>query len=579
MKKATRRERAAAKRGQQDERQNPSPSGNGPLIRNLLIIALLIVTIAIVWKERERTLAARALEMQKHHASPPPPPTITVAPAPRPPEVAPAPAPESAEETAKETEPAPEAPPAAPTQPDGPTPAQSLIRLRAELAAGKRDTMPVGTLTRGDSDYFLVTTPMTWLQANGFADAYGGHLPLVAERDTRDWLAGHLAGRTPGDPARSSLWIGTRRLAGKWQQVDGNPLATAPVGEGDFAALRGDASLHARGEADLHPFFIQWQRDGSNPASLRAVLARTKAALESARPDPYPPGTLELGERHLLVVARAVDAAEARELAALAGGCLMIPATPEEADWLATGIDAQAHPDGLWLGGRQNGGEWKWDSGEAWTFARWDPAKPPGEDETALRHLPGAGWQASDPAAKTSGFIIEWSRDAATSSPLPAAESADTLFTAARSRIRPLEEQRDAALAANARTFTWNLDTWLRTNNKSEIARWQPRVAALKASVRDKRVPDQLPRTPGNHFSPRMLKVARDAATKQRSIDADFLAKAARIRDAQVARLRELAAEEERRGQPSLARRHGAAAEAAADLASWLEQISATPGR
>jgi hypothetical protein len=76
-----------------------------------------------------------------------------------------------------------------------------------------------------------------------------------------------------------------------------------------------------------------------------------------------------------------------------------------------------------------------------------------------------------------------------------------------------------------------------------------------------------------------MLKVARDAATKQRSIDADFLAKAARIRDAQVARLRELAAEEERRGQPALARRRSDAADAAADLDSWLERITATPGR
>jgi hypothetical protein len=438
--------------------------------------------------------------------------------------------------------------------------------------------MPVGSLRRGDSDYFLVTTPMTWQQAHGFAEAYGGHLPLLNDPSERDWLADRLAGSAPSDSARSSLWIGARRLAGKWQHVDGSPLATPPVGEGGFAALDADASLHARGDSDLHPFFIQWRRDGSNPASLRALLARTKSALENALPDPYPPGTVTLGDRHLLIVARAVDASEASELATLAGGHLMVPATPEEADWLASKPDAHAHPEGLWLGGSQNGGEWKWNSGEPWTFARWDPAKPPGEDETALRHLPGAGWRSSSPEAPASGFIIEWSRDAAAPSS-PGAPGADELLAAARARLIPLEKQRDAALAANARTFTWNLDTWLRTNNKSEIARWQPRVAALKASVTGKRVPDQLPRAPGDNFSPRMLKVARDAATKQRSIDADFLAKAARIRDAQVARLRELAAEEERRGQPALARRRSDAADAAADLDSWLERITATPGR
>jgi len=574
MRRSSRRKRLATP---SDDRAGELPSANGPLIRNLVIIAALIVVIALVAKEYRRTLATRALERARHGAANPTPrpsaPPAAPTPAPAEPPAAPTPAPtEPLAPSPVDSTP----PPAASTPPPPPaetlSPAQSLVRLRDSLAAGKRDEMPVGTLRHGDSDFFLVTTPMTWPQAHGLATAYGGHLPLAGDSATLRWLAERLAETGGTDPERAALWTGARSHGGAWHGIDGAPLANAPAGEGGFAALDADGTLHARGDAVRHPFFIQWQRDGSNPASLRSVLARTGSSLESGTPS-YPPDTLTDGDRRLLVVPQAVDAVAARELADLAGGHLMVPATPAEADWLARTI-ATGFPQGLWLGARRHGDEWRWDSGEAWTFARWDPARPPGGDG-ALVHLPGAGWRAADPASPASGFVIEWSRDAANAATTPPVDRTAELLEKSRPPLAAAAARRDAQLKSNARTFVWDLDVWLRTNHKSDIDRWRPRIAALKARVQADRVPTDLPHHPNRAMSERMLKIARDCRDKQKAIDAEFLAQAGRIRDAYAARLRELAAAEEQRGQPDLARRHRATAEAAADLDAWLRSIGA----
>lgn len=580
MRRSTRRERAAAHRAKNERppKSEPrercrrrEPSGNSVLIRNLVIIAALIVAIAFTWKKYQRTLAAREADRKElqRPATPPAPPE-----APPPvddPMAAATPEPEPGLPPLPEPEPTPPAEPA--PAPETLTPAQSLIRLRADLAAGKRDTMPVGTVRRGSSDFFLVTTPMTWTQANGFADAYGGHLPLPGNPDDLAWLSGQLAATAPTEPARSSVWVGARKHGEAWHAVDGSPLASPPAGDGGFAATGIDGSLQARGDADRHPFFIQWQRDGSNPASLRSVLARTKASLETPSPS-YPPGTLTDGERHILIVSRAVNAAEARELAETAGGHLMVPATPAEAIWIHHEAGAATYPKGLWLGATLNDVEWQWDTGEPWTFARWDPAAPPGEG-TALLLMPGTGWQAADPAAEASGFVIEWSRDSAAAPAAPAspAETPDDLLDKARKLLAAAEKERDAELAANARAFGFNLDAWLRTNNKSEIARWKPRVEALKTGLARHRFTARLPKRPNDEFSERMLNIARGCLEKQNTIDASFLLKAGRIRDAYTARLLELAAAEDQRGQPALARRHKTTAEAAADLDNWLDGL------
>ncbi len=584
MRRSTRRERAAAHRAKKEQPPKPetrerrrrrASSGNSVLARNLVIIAALIVAIAFTWKKYQRTLAAREaarLEALPKPPHPAPPPAAPEAPA-EAGEALAAAAPEAPPEVPALPE--PEAP--APVEPPPPpaetlSPAQSLIRLRADLAAGKRDTMPVGTLRRGSSDFFLVTTPMTWTQANGFADAYGGHLPLPGTPEDLAWLAGQLAATAPADPARSSLWAGARKHGEQWHGIDGSELESPPAGEGGFAAIGPDGALQARGDADRHPFFIQWQRDGSNPASLRSVLARTKASLETPAPS-YPPGTLTDGERHILILSRATNADEARELAEIAGGHLMVPATPAEAIWIQHEAGGTAFPKGLWLGATLNDAEWQWDSGEPWTFARWDPAAPPGEG-TALLLMPGTGWQAADPAAEASGFIIEWSRDAAaTPAPAAPAESPDDLLEKTRKLLAAADKERDAELAANARAFVFNLDAWLRTNNKSEMDRWKPRVEALKTGLAGHRFTDKLPKRPNNEYSERMLSIARGCLNKQNTIDAAFLAKAGRIRDAYTARLLELAAAEEQRGQPALAGRHKTTAEAAADLDNWLEGL------
>jgi hypothetical protein len=68
----------------------------------------------------------------------------------------------------------PVTPPAPPPEPPKPeTPLESLNPLRFDLVAGKREEMPLGVIRRGDSDYMVVPTPMTWADAALFAERFG----------------------------------------------------------------------------------------------------------------------------------------------------------------------------------------------------------------------------------------------------------------------------------------------------------------------------------------------------------------------------------------------------------------------
>ena len=554
-------------------RRRMAASGTSPnwtLARNLVIIAALLLAIAFTWKKYQRAEAGRIAANSAVVPSPPEP--VAPAPAPPPPP-APDPEPEIAVAPEPETDPVP-APPADPAPAPVESAARSLLRLRPELVAGERDEMPVGSVARGRSDFFYVSFPMTWRDAARFADSFGGHLPIVTSAADVEWLASRIPASS--HPDKSTHWIGARHSPGQgWQSVDASPwpLEMIPQGEGDLAAVGRDGQVIAATDAATHPFLIQWQRDGSNPAGLREILKRTAASLASGAPV-FPHGTLTEGERHLLVVSREVTATEARELAETGGGHLMVPSTAGEADALEDRIAKTSAPGGLWLGASRDGFEWKWQTGEPWTFARWAPDAPSG-DGTALAIVPGSGWKDADPSSTASGFIIEWSDEAPAAIVPSEGETAAELRAKAEEFVATLEAERQDDLAANAKAFAWGLDVWLRGNSKGDITRWKPTVEFLKERVRVHRVPSKVPVDRKNRPPERMVKIVRDAAKKQESIDEAFLEKAGKLRDSYVERLTVIRDAEWERGQADLARELARIIRAAADTRGWTESFEA----
>ena len=130
------------------------------------------------------------------------------------------------------------------------------------------------------------------------------------------------------------------------------------------------------------------------------------------------------------------------------GGHLATITSKEENDWIASNVIAKLEQGlGLWIGGTSEGtpGQWRWITGEAFTFTSWGPNEPMNKDgEPALvfkkdddgtlgwGDLRDSGMGKKD---RRGGFLVEWDDAgalAATTPALPNAAGAATGATAIR---------------------------------------------------------------------------------------------------------------------------------------------------
>lgn len=563
---------------QSDSEESPPPPPkvrvgfNWKLVRNLIIIAGLLYAISLAWdnyqkqtakrerehmqalidekaaKEKKRLEDLKRAEDRKRTAVVPGTPTPTI--------------------------------PDVPT-PQVETPEDSLARLRKDLYSGSRDEMPFGSVRQGESDYFLVTEPMSWPDAAWFAERHGAHLAIPNAAADLTWLLSKVA------PKEIGIWIGVGRSGRReWTMVDGLSWQPKkePAGLGSFLALDKNGLLRAEGAKRKLPFVIQWRRDGKNPGSIAALLENTAKSLANSTPV-YPPGTSVVGNRHYLYVAQPATWREAHDLAKSAGGHLVVASDTAEVSNLSQFTAEIPADDGIWIGAFRKEADWLWVTGEPWKSAKWikEPAAEPAVSAVILR--PGEGWDTRDLESSASGFIIEWSGDRTGESQAPSASAApsgdNAEFEALKKRARDLiaaaDTKRTEQLASNAKTFGWDLDVWLRGLPRSENVTWGPYVTLLKATVSKNRVPSSVPLTSGIKLSPGMAKIAQSCAAKQDRVDAEFIVEVDRVRGAYVTKVREFLAKAVQAGQSDRAKSLSEALDSASTTADWVRSFGFDP--
>jgi serine/threonine protein kinase len=148
------------------------------------------------------------------------------------------------------------------------------------------------------------------------------------------------------------------------------------------------------------------------------------------------------------------------------------------------------------------------------------------------------------------------------------------LETKAKSLVEGLEKDRDKELAANAKTFTWDLDSWLKSLGKSDQLTWKPHVERLKRLAVGDRVPTRVDTDSGINLSERMARIAEFAARKQKAIDEGFETKVTKIRDAYVTRVKEAAAKARESGDEALAKAVDKRVADSDTLSRWLRIIN-----
>lgn len=405
-------------------RSHPTPAGHAPakpatihkvgfnwkLLRNLIIIAILLYLINLAWHryqnekaDRARIAAEHIEEKERREAELRAKQAAQLAESRRKWE-------EMQAQSQKVDEPAP-LPPVEPPAPE-PTPFESLERLKEKLVAGDRSEMPPDAKAIGQGHYMLIDKPMTWPDAAWFAEKHGAHLVIPSSEATLDALRG-----TVMSGASQEIWIGAAKNGlDTWGLADGTPWkpATKPQGDGCYVSVTSSSLLRSNGPNVAHPFIIEWHNDGKNPGSLRQLAELTRESIANSSPV-YPPGTRAFGVRNYLYVSRPITWENALKIAKAAGGHLMVSrGIAENFNLERMTADIKAE-DGIWIGGLGKDQQWAWVTGEGWDKAKWvDDAVPAAEGKVLLIQ-PDRGWVARDRTQLASGFIIEWSTDAALS--------------------------------------------------------------------------------------------------------------------------------------------------------------------
>ncbi|MCU0748818.1 MAG: protein kinase [Akkermansiaceae bacterium] len=566
---------APAKADSPDSPTPPPPAikvgFNWKLVRNLIIIGGLLYAISLAWENYQRTKAGRerahADEVIKSQAEKEKKRLEDL---------------KRAEERRKNSIsgiPGETTKPLTPP-PSTESPEASLARLRNDLYSGERSEMPLGSIAQGENSYFLVKEPMSWPEASWFAEKHGGFIAIPNVAADLTWLLAKAA------PDEIGIWIGAARSSrNDWKLADGEVWKPKkePTGIGRYLALDKNGLLRAEGLKRKLPFVIQWRKDGKNPAQLETLLARTGESLKTNTAS-FPPGTAALRTRHYLYVARPTLWGDALKFAQSSGGILAVPSDNYElTDISQTVLDAEA-PDGVWIGGFRLLGDWEWMTGEPWKPVKWAGGNSNDATKRRVVFRPGAGLDHLDPENMASGFIIEWSNDAKGGSAAGNPESSDTTGTAgipeldtltkrAKDLLLVADRKRAEQLATNAKTFTWDLDTWVKGLPRSENLTWSPHVSMLKASVSKNRVPAAVPLSSGIKLSSNMAKIAENCAAKQDRIDAEFVTEADRIRTFYTGKVREMLAQAVQGGKGANAKILGEALDTAGNTADWVRSL------
>ena len=193
-----------------------------------------------------------------------------------------------------------------------------------------------------------------------------------------------------------------------------------------------------------------------------------------------------------------------------------------------------------------------------------------------------------DKGEEADGVLLEWSKDAQSNSS-PSANLATTipdlagLITKCRELLKSSATERNSKIAANTKSFEWDLDVWLRGLKPIEKVQWQETVAFLKGLARSGRVPsadevtaasnngDDNQGPPAMHAG--IIKIHNYSFTKQKDIDLEHVARNEKIRSSYVTKVKEMGASAQLAGQFDLVRQMKETLEDASDLDSWVNDM------
>ncbi|MBT8037562.1 MAG: protein kinase [Verrucomicrobiae bacterium] len=469
--------------------RTPSPQvktdANAPFVRNIIVIIVLLAAIAIAWEGLKVVRANRAEEDEKTAIANKEKALKDAAEKRRKAEARQA-------KNQKNRTPPPK------RHPEVQTPRESLSQLRPLLISGSRNRMPKGTITLGGHARLYIDKSMTWHQARAFCENHGGHLSILRDASDLQWLSENLE-------SDQVVWLGAGSAGnGSWSWIDGTPWnqKIRNTSKASYVSVDDTGVLNPQPAQTRNGFFIEWNMDGSTPASLINQLKRCADSMSSEQPQ-FPAGTTSYDNRHYLIIEQSGDWQAAYDLATLAGGTLATPSNPNENQWmLSFAASSLKKNHACWIGGiRKANQPWAWATGEPWSFAKWGDGLLDEDAATASACAITASQTWDDHAIDTRlpYFLIEWSNDHQGQEALNPTRTAQPRGIApirkkAASLIQGIQKNYERQFTSNIKGYEQELNNFKRSLTLSQQRLYIPMILDMQTDYENNRISEGIAR-------------------------------------------------------------------------------------
>ena len=457
------------------------PKANHSFARNIIIIIALLIAIYVAWEGLQKVNEKRALEQAELIAK------------------------QKEAQNKNSNKGKTKTIPTPPVQKgfvfkeaqDG-TPLETLARLQPQLAEGIRTEFPKGSILKAGRVRLFIKEKMTWRHAQEFCENHGGHLAILPKSSDLTWITSKLG-------YDDSIWLGAGTSGDhKWCWTDGTPWSHEIRNTTKSSYVSTDQSevLMPNAGSKLHSFFIEWNTDGSTPASFTNQLRRMAESIHLPSPI-LPAGTVSFDGGSYLLVNKALNWNQALELAQLAGGVLATPTTIEENDWVFSFVSSNIQENqACWIGGnRPANGTWAWANSEPWESESWASGAPNADTTSpaGCAIVSSGEWKDYSPNSQQAYFLIEWSKTKSSTSHIESTTLVSDAIIVAKRKIcaqllSDIQARHEKDFTSNIKGYELELSSLSRGLTHSLKQTYAPVLTKMQNSYQNNRIPDDLDR-------------------------------------------------------------------------------------
>lgn len=267
--------------------------------------------------------------------------------------------------------------------------------------------IPQEAYTFGGHSYMFYSGSLTWDQAVDYCEEVGGHLATITSQE--EWSFIQEIAKEKG----GHFWLGAtdKNYNGDWRWITGEAWQfTAWSNEYPNSDSEADY-LYISSTRDY--MWYNWEQKMDNNAN-EGFICEWDVLPSKTESVFIPDDVYAFNEHQYKFYPYSMTWHEAKEFCETVGGHLAVVTTEEE--WSFIQSKAIANTGHFWLGATDEKleGEWKWITGEPWSFTAWSDEYPNSNSDadylyiSSTREYMWYNWAEEMDNNAKEGFVCEW---------------------------------------------------------------------------------------------------------------------------------------------------------------------------